>query len=336
MMHLPFNDQLNSLNCLFSRLKPKGIDLNVNQLWQVVGSILSPGRKSEEWGICMMYLSSQNEPISTRVSEFIEVIRRRLSECNTGKPNLDDSASSSRESAVLIPLTAIGSKRRNASHEMTIIMNKRSDRVRQPGDWCYPGGGVLSYDRILSKVIYYRQFLKKINYKKNRTLDYKINSKGAVFLAAAMREAWEEMRLNPFRLSYIGAIAPERLVLFDHLIHPLVVWTNPIQNFRPNWEVERIIQIPLAALLDKSRYGRFRPKFDSGGKPGPEFFPCFFLGEDDPNEVLWGVSYRITMRFLKSAFGFEPPPVDRLPLIEKQLHASYLRGSLWARHTELD
>jgi hypothetical protein len=54
--------------------------------------------------------------------------------------------------------------------------------------------------------------------------------------------------------------------------------------------------------------------------------PGFCLPDIDGPEVLWGVTYRITMAFLNIVFGFTPPASEHLPIVSASLGATYLTG----------
>jgi hypothetical protein len=149
-------------------------------------------------------------------------------------------------------------------------------------------------------------------------------------LATSLREAWEEMRLNPFRARFLGALPPQRLAMFQHLIQPLVAWVGPGQRFKPNWEVARIVFIPLRKLLDRENYGRYQLTFNSGNFAGPQgakAYPCFLHQGKVGRELLWGASYRITMDFLRIAFDFRPPEMPVLPAFKATLDETYFNGS---------
>jgi len=57
-----------------------------------------------------------------------------------------------------------------------------------------------------------------------------------------------------------------------------------------------------------------------------ENFPCFRLQDRHKKEVLWGATYRITVNFLELVFGFKPPAMETLPVVEGSLDETYLTG----------
>jgi 8-oxo-dGTP pyrophosphatase MutT (NUDIX family) len=215
-----------------------------------------------------------------------------------------------------------------------LILNKRSPQIRQGGDLCCPGGGISwGKDRVLAKLLLLTKTA-KASWTTSRLCSKPDPKAGRVLnllLAAGLREAWEEMRLNPLRFRFLGMLPPQRLVMFDRVIYPIVGWAS-CQKFTPNWEVERIIPISLARLVDPVHYGRFRPMVApvNGGQGQPlrsADFPCFIHEEKDQSETLWGATYRITQDFLRMVFDFLPPAGDRLPLVERHLDQTYLNGA---------
>ena len=123
----------------------------------------------------------------------------------------------------------------------------------------------------------------------------------------------------------------QHLVMFKRAIFPLVAWVNRQQRFYPNWEVEKIVRIPLAALFDKGNYARFRISFAAdtpeATRATPRDMPCFVHRQHGQRELLWGATYRITAQFLQTTFGFSPPEGDRLPAIHRQLDRRYVAGN---------
>jgi hypothetical protein len=137
-------------------------------------------------------------------------------------------------------------------------------------------------------------------------------------LATSLRESFEEMRLNPLRVQFLGPMAPEHFRRHNRTIYPMVAWNHGQKFFSPNWEVDRIVYIPLRrflhpgayARLPASRISRFR-----GETPSPADFPCLFYKNREGREVLWGLTYRIVIEFLDMVFDFQPPETSSLPVI---------------------
>jgi hypothetical protein len=140
------------------------------------------------------------------------------------------------------------------------------------------------------------------------------------------------MRLNPFGVTFLGPMPSEDLLLFRRVLYPMVAWINRQKRFLPNWEVEKIVYVPLRELLNPEPYACFRLHFKGAGKNGEEGyvqdFPCFRHQNEREREVLWGATFRIVMSFLETVFGFSAPSMDSLPVITNTLNERYLNGSL--------
>ena len=111
----------------------------------------------------------------------------------------------------------------------------------------------------------------------------------------------------------------------------MVGWIKRQRRFFPNWEVEKVLYVPLRDLLNPSYYGRYRLRM--GNNPGQgriesiSDFPCFQLQAQNGKEILWGATYRITIDFLESVFDFRPPAIATRTVIEGALDETYLTGN---------
>jgi hypothetical protein len=149
-----------------------------------------------------------------------------------------------------------------------------------------------------------------------------------ILLATGLRESIEEMRLNPFGLQFLGPLPAQPLVMFKRVIYPMVVWFSGRKRFYPNWEVEKILYVPLRDLLNPARYARYQLRFDTPSAAAQvNTFPCFRYEQDDQKELLWGATYRITAAFLDYVFGFVPPDLSSLPEIHGRLSKAYLSNN---------
>ena len=138
------------------------------------------------------------------------------------------------------------------------------------------------------------------------------------------------MRLNPFGVRFLGPLPPQSLVMFQRTIYPLAAWIDRQKRFFPNWEVEKVVDIPLRDLLNPAKYARYRlclkPDGDSASANTRRHYPCFRFQVNDDTELLWGATYRIVTQFLNHIFGFEPPDHKEMPIIEGTLDQNYLSG----------
>ena len=107
----------------------------------------------------------------------------------------------------------------------------------------------------------------------------------------------------------------------------MVCWIPRQKRFFPNWEVEKLIYIPLRNLLNPSRYARCRLRSEipreSWNNSTEKDFPCFL---QDHSERLWGATFRITMAFLDLSFDFKPPDLKALPVVHGTLDRRYHTG----------
>jgi hypothetical protein len=233
-------------------------------------------------------------------------------------------------SAVLFLLGCYPQKGR-LSGEPCLILNKRSVKVRQPGDLCCPGGRVSRrLDGGLATLLklpmlHLSRWPHWPHWRKTRPRDAK---RLRLLLATGVRESIEEMRLNPFGLDFLGPLPAQSLVMFQRVIYPMVVWVSGQKRFYPNWEVEKIIYIPLRDLLDPTGYAQYQLRFETQSSTAQvKPFPCFRYEKENETEVLWGATYRITTVFLDNVFGFVPPDPNSLPEIHGSLSKSYLSNN---------
>lgn len=217
--------------------------------------------------------------------------------------------------------------------ELCLLLTKRSQRVMQPGDLCCPGGGIVFGDKILSgfmplPVAPWHRWLRWFRWRvKHGSAARRLMQ----VWTAGLRESWEEMRLNPLRVSLLGPLPVQQLILFRRLIFPLAAWVPACPHLKPNREVARIVSVPLRCLLDPSNYRRYRLTFKTGQAAigGRNEFPCFMHHGRQGTEILWGATFRITMDFMRIAFDFHSPDMDVLPVVQGRRDAAYLNGSVW-------
>jgi 8-oxo-dGTP pyrophosphatase MutT (NUDIX family) len=216
--------------------------------------------------------------------------------------------------------------------EPCVVLTKRSKLVRQPGDLCFPGGGVsLRIDTLLAPL------LRLPRMPLRRWSHYRPWRHGAgdrrlpIVLAAALREAFEEMRVNPLATSFLGLLPPQPLYMRGRAIRPAVAWLDRTQRFQPNWEVDRVVVVPMRHLLDPSHYARLRVTFAPGLHPGHQpavrEFPCVVLKAPQGHDLLWGATYRIVNRLLALVFDFEEPALEQLQERVLHLDETYLGAS---------
>jgi 8-oxo-dGTP pyrophosphatase MutT (NUDIX family) len=215
--------------------------------------------------------------------------------------------------------------------DICLILNKRSTRVRQAGDLCYPGGSVSArFDFNAARLLALPlgplgRWSRWKTWRRERPRESRWL---ALYFATALREAFEEMRLNPLRVQFLGPLPHHRLVLFRRLIYPLAVWVPRQQRFKPNWEVARLVRIPLRQLFDPQHYIRYRLTMAISPQATEQVrdVTAFRFRSAAGQDILWGATFRITMAFLKLVFGFTPPEMESLSQEEGRLDDSYLTG----------
>ena len=211
---------------------------------------------------------------------------------------------------------------------------KRSSRVAQAGDLSCPGGMLHRHvDMILSPLITTgavpilrgdaRHYARKRGSRTFRTI--------SLFLANAARESWEELGLNPFNILFLGPLPSYSLILFRRTIFPTVGFVKNEWRFRPNYEVDKVVEIPLEAFFEETSYARFSieasPRVMENDE-GPREFPCLIHRDGEGREeVLWGATFNIIMNFLNIVFDFTLPDFSSDRIVKRVLRPEYLTGS---------
>ncbi|UCE56201.1 MAG: hypothetical protein JSV31_12370 [Desulfobacterales bacterium] len=264
---------------------------------------------------------------------LIEHITHVLYERNGKKPAFpQEGIDLSTASAVMFLLGKLPKTHLN-SGKPCLILNKRSVKVKQPGDLCCPGGSITPrLDPYLAKLfglplLPLARWPYWSNWQRQKPQEARML---ALLFATSVRESFEEMRLNPFGLKFLGLLPSQSLVMFERVIYPLVAWTDRQQRFYPNWEVEKVIYIPLRDLLNSGNYVRYRLQMGGRSNRDPAVasndFLCFRHRYRNENELLWGATYRITTVFLEYVFDFTPPEITSLPVVNGSLDENYLTG----------
>jgi 8-oxo-dGTP pyrophosphatase MutT (NUDIX family) len=74
--------------------------------------------------------------------------------------------------------------------------------------------------------------------------------------AAALREAQEEVAIDPGDVEVLGRLTPLPIGVSRHLLHPIVAVAPRRPDFRvTEAEVEQLIEVPLALLQDPTAVG---------------------------------------------------------------------------------
>lgn len=216
--------------------------------------------------------------------------------------------------------------------EWLMVLTKRSDYVQQPGDLCFPGGGMgQRADRFLRFFLNRGIFLTRgMALKRLRKFSSSERKAISLILATALRESWEEMRLSPRKVEFMGILPVYSLLHFTKSIFPIVGQVRGQWRARPNWEVEKIIRVPVRAFFDSSNYVRYLlklpdPPGTSGNRHGYDA-PAFVVPESADEDILWGATYSIAMDFLNLTLGFSRTGSAGYRVIEKTLPDHYYTG----------
>ncbi len=212
-----------------------------------------------------------------------------------------------------------------------IQLIRRSSAVAQSGDLSGPGG-MLNHrlDGLLRLPLAWG-ITPILRGKAKET----VRSRGAaefeaitLFLANALRESWEELRLNPFNVEYLGALPFQNLIMFTRTIFPLVGLVKKNRPYRPNREVERIVEIPLEAFFDEDRYAACRINNGNRKDDSGDFDTTCVTWEspDGVEEILWGATLGIILDFLYIVFDYEPPKPREGRMVVRTLSEGYMKG----------
>ena len=123
---------------------------------------------------------------------------------------------------------------------------------------------------------------------------------GETFEAAALREAHEEVALDPSDVLLRGRLDPISTMASRSYIVPVVATLERKPTLRPAaGEVDRIMWVPLAEL---TRSDTFREEvWHLDGDPRQ----IFFFELDD--ETIWGATARVLHQLLRVALGLDGP-----------------------------
>jgi 8-oxo-dGTP pyrophosphatase MutT (NUDIX family) len=150
-------------------------------------------------------------------NEFIELVLEKSNTLEYFK-NIDIRAEgefNAKQSGVLVIIHF------NHEYTPTIIFTKRSSNLRNhAGEISFPGGRVSDQDHSM--------------------------------IETALRETYEEIGLSIQKEKIIGSLAPTNTYTTKILIYPFIVILSKISiPFKPNEEVEQVIEIPLEVLRNK-------------------------------------------------------------------------------------
>ncbi len=115
--------------------------------------------------------------------------------------------------------------------------------------------------------------------------------------AGALREAHEEVGLDPVDVEIVGSLAPLATVSSGSRITPFVGMLGRRPHLSPNpAEVARVFDVSLAELVSDGVY-----RGERWDMPGLEDRPMHFFELED--ETVWGATARILMELLELVLG---------------------------------
>lgn len=117
---------------------------------------------------------------------------------------------------------------------------------------------------------------------------------GETFEAAAVREAAEEIGIDPSTIELLGRLTPLHIPVSGYLLHPIVGFTSMRPAFqRAEWEVARIIEAPVSLLADPSVVKREIRTSVVKGQSIEVDVPYF----DIDGEKVWGATAMVLAEF---------------------------------------
>lgn len=237
---------------------------------------------------------------------------------------------------VLLPLFFQEDKRPDgrSSGQYVFFLSKRSKKVLQAGDLCAPGGGIHPFLDSLSEALLQTRLLPfgrapALELAKKR--GKKIYQRILFFLGNALRESWEEIRLSPFNVEYLGVLPVYRLHSRRWFIFPVVGRVKRAWQPKLSWEVEKIVAIPLKSFFQPENYALYSlevpEKLIDQGIPNPWEFPSLVYKDHGEEEILWGATFNIIQSFLKIIFDDGLPDPYGQRIIHRPLVANYFSGN---------
>jgi 8-oxo-dGTP pyrophosphatase MutT (NUDIX family) len=186
------------------------------------------------------------------VGDYLERLRFRLQRANAFER--PQPGTELKAAAVLVPLL-------HREGELHVLYTRRSDRLASHrGEVAFPGG---RFDR-----------------------------RDPHLLAAALREAHEEVGIEPQAVDVLGSFEGRRTHSTNIMVTPFVGMVRGTPELRPDpKEVAEIFEVPLTALADPRHRGAHRSQRNGATSHRPAIVY--------QRQIIWGLTYELTMRFLE-------------------------------------
>lgn len=214
--------------------------------------------------------------------------------------------------------------------EYVFQLIKRSDMVSQGGDISCPGGMLQpSRDNFLNFFVK-TGILPAMRGRKASVIQRGDKETAALihlFLTNALREAWEEIGLNPFNIKFLGALPSYSLTLFARTIFPFVCFTPKSFKYKLSSEVEKVLEIPLSIFFDSVNYAMLDIKTSMGKDIEALQYqtPCLIIPDGSGGEdILWGATFNIIHNFLSIISDCTLPSTYSSRTLNKVLTIKYI------------
>lgn len=221
-------------------------------------------------------------------------------------------------------------KKTDEHSEYVFQLIKRSDKVSQSGDISCPGGMLQpQQDRVLSSFLK-NEILPALDgriTKHFRNMDDETVRLIRLFLTTALREAWEEIGLNPLNTRFLGALPSHPLTFLSRTIFPVVCCSRRHFSFKLNSEVEKVFEIPLSYFFQNENYAVLdvTMTFDAPSEPFRYQTPCLTVSDGDGNiDILWGATFNIIRNFLHVISDGNLPSATSSRILTKTLTNRYI------------
>ena len=113
--------------------------------------------------------------------------------------------------------------------------------------------------------------------------------------ATALREASEEVGVPPSSVRIVGRLTPLHIPVSQFRLHPVVGIAAARPQFVPaEWEVARLLEVPIRDLLDPGRVGRDTQTREASGRVYDVEIPYYLV---DGHKV-WGATAMALAEFL--------------------------------------
>jgi 8-oxo-dGTP pyrophosphatase MutT (NUDIX family) len=214
--------------------------------------------------------------------------------------------------------------------EYVFQLIKRSKNISQAGDISCPGGMLQpGHDRKMSHLLK-TGVIPTVNghhLNSSQFRDKETASLIRLFLSTALREAWEEVGLNPCNTVFLGALPSYSLTLLAKTIFPVVCLTPKPFKYRLSSEVEKILEIPLSLFFDSNNYAMLdiKTSLGEGTEPLQYQMPCLVIPDDQKGEdILWGATFNIINNFLRIISDGDLPSSSSTRTLNKVLTLHYI------------